>query len=58
MGGLLGTAIILMMVFANQIGLTYTFALSLLISFSGNLELFKIHNPELVHEMTWTFHNL
>ncbi len=33
----------------------YTIAISLLISFSGNLELFKIHNPELVQQMTWTF---
>jgi hypothetical protein len=38
--------------------LTYTIALSLLISFSGNLESFKILNPELVREMTWTFNNL
>lgn len=36
----------------------YTIAISLLISFSGNLELFKIHNPELVQQMTWMFNNL
>ena len=35
--------------------LSYTLALSLLISYSGNLELFKIHNPELVQQLTWTF---
>ncbi len=37
--------------------LSYTLALSLLISFSGNLELFKIHNPELVQQWTWTFNS-
>lgn len=37
--------------------LTYTIALSLLISFSGNLESFRILNPELVREMTWTFNS-
>ena len=35
--------------------LSYTLVLSLLISYSGNLELFKIHNPELVQQLTWTF---
>ncbi|NOH04101.1 MAG: hypothetical protein HND47_20090 [Chloroflexi bacterium] len=38
--------------------LIYSIAVSLLISFSGNLELFKIHNPELVRQMTWTFNSL
>lgn len=38
--------------------LIYTIALSLLISFSGNLELFRIHNPELVQRMTWTFNGI
>ncbi|MCB0119729.1 MAG: hypothetical protein KDD72_11920, partial [Anaerolineales bacterium] len=38
--------------------LTYTIGLSLLISFSGNLELFRIHNLELVQQMTWAFNNL
>lgn len=38
--------------------LTYTLAISLLISFSGNLESFRILNPELVREMTWTFNSL
>ncbi|HNH26789.1 MAG TPA: hypothetical protein PLR93_07200, partial [Anaerolineales bacterium] len=38
--------------------LIHTIACSLLISFSGNLETFKILNPELVREMTWTFNNL
>ncbi len=38
--------------------LAYTIAISLLISFSGNLESFRILNPELVREMTWTFKNL
>lgn len=38
--------------------LVYTVALSLLISYSGNLELFKIHNPELVQRLAWTFNNL
>jgi len=38
--------------------LAYTLALSLLISFSGNLELFKIHNPELIQKMTWTMNSL
>jgi hypothetical protein len=37
--------------------LFYTLASSLLISFAGNLELFKIHNVELVQRMTWTFNN-
>lgn len=37
------------------LSLSYTLALSLLISYSGNLELFKIHNPELVQQLTWTF---
>lgn len=35
--------------------LVYTVALSLLISYSGNLELFRIHNPELVQRLSWTF---
>ncbi|GAB4398946.1 MAG: hypothetical protein OHK003_22240 [Anaerolineales bacterium] len=38
--------------------LVYTLAISLLISFSGNLESFRILNPELVREMTWTFNSL
>ncbi|NWF63010.1 MAG: hypothetical protein HXY38_01780 [Chloroflexi bacterium] len=38
--------------------LSYTLALSLLISYSGNLELFKIHNPELVQQWTWTFNSI
>lgn len=38
--------------------LIYTLALSLLISFSGNLELFKIHNNELVQQLTWTFNSI
>lgn len=38
--------------------LTYTLSLSLLISFSGNLELFKIHNPDLVKQLTWTINTL
>lgn len=37
--------------------LTYTIALSLLISYSGNLETFRILNPKLVQEMTWTFNS-
>lgn len=37
--------------------LTYTIALSLLISFSGNLETFRILNPKLVQEMTWIFNS-
>lgn len=36
----------------------YTFALSLLIAFSGNMELFKIHNLEMIKQMTWTFNHL
>lgn len=42
-------------VFAAAVLLIYSIALSLMISFSGNLELFKIHNPELVKQMTWIF---
>jgi hypothetical protein len=42
-------------IFISILLLTYTLTLSLLISFSGNLELFKIHNPELVQQWTWTF---
>lgn len=38
--------------------LTYTLILSLLISFSGNLESFRILNPELVQRMTWTFNSV
>lgn len=38
--------------------LGYTLAISLLISFSGNLETFRILNPELVQHMTWTFNSL
>jgi hypothetical protein len=38
--------------------LIHTLALSLLISFSGNLELFKIHNNELVQQLTWTFNSI
>lgn len=38
--------------------LMYTLAISLLISFSGNLELFNIHNPKLVQQWTWTFNSL
>ncbi|KAA0272683.1 MAG: hypothetical protein EDM79_11285, partial [Chloroflexi bacterium] len=38
--------------------LVYTIALSLLISYSGNLELFRIHNPELVQRLSWTFGGL
>lgn len=38
--------------------LGYTLAISLLISFSGNLETFRILNPELVQHMTWTFSSL
>lgn len=37
--------------------LIHTIVFSLLISFSGNLETFKILNPELVREMTWTFNS-
>jgi len=38
--------------------LVYTIAISLLISFSGNLESFRILNSELVQRMTWTFNGL
>lgn len=38
--------------------LAYTLFLSLLISLSGNLELFKIHNPEFVKRMTEIFNSL
>jgi len=38
--------------------LSYTLALSMLISFSGNIELFKIHNNELVQQMTWTLNSI
>ena len=38
--------------------LTYTLTLSLLISFSGNLELFRIHNPDFIKELNWTFNSL
>jgi hypothetical protein len=33
----------------------YSLAISLLISYSGNLELFRIHNPELVQRLAWVF---
>lgn len=42
----------------STILLVYTLAISLLISFSGNLESFRILNPELVQRMTWTFNSL
>ncbi|HNB34706.1 MAG TPA: hypothetical protein PK414_00690 [Anaerolineales bacterium] len=45
-------------IFIALILLAYTLSLSLLISYSGNLELFKIHNPELVKQLTWTFNTL
>ena len=35
--------------------LIYTLSLSLLISLSGNLETFRIQNPDLIQRMTWTF---
>ncbi len=38
--------------------LVYTIVLSLLISYAGNLELFRIHNPELVQRLSWTFGGL
>lgn len=38
--------------------LIFTLTLSLLIAFSGNIELFKIHNPNLIKELTWTFNSL
>ncbi|MBL8063415.1 MAG: hypothetical protein JNK32_10370 [Anaerolineales bacterium] len=44
-------------ILAVAILMAYSIAISLLISFSGNLELFKIHNPELVKQMTWTFNS-
>lgn len=37
--------------------LVYTLALSLLLAFSGNLESFKILNPDLVRQLTWTFNS-
>lgn len=42
----------------SMILLVYTIAISLLISFSGNLESFRILNPDLVQHMTWTFNSL
>lgn len=42
----------------STILLVYTLAISLLISFSGNLESFRILNPELVQRMTWIFNSL
>lgn len=38
--------------------LIYTLTLSLIISFSGNLETFRLLNPELVMHLTWTFNSL
>jgi hypothetical protein len=35
-----------------------TIAISLLISYSGNLESFKILNPDLVRQLNWTFNSL
>jgi hypothetical protein len=37
---------------------TYTIFMSLLLSVSGNLELFKIFNPELLKKLAWTFNFL
>lgn len=37
--------------------LMYTIAISLIISISGNLEIFKIVNPELIKQMTIAFNN-
>ena len=44
--------------FIATLFLIHTIAFSLLISFSGNLELFKIHNPELVQQLTWIFNSI
>ena len=33
----------------------YSIAMSLLLSLSGNLELFKLFNPDLLKRLTWTF---
>lgn len=38
--------------------LAYTLAISLVISYSGNLELFRIHNPDLAQRLAWTFDGL
>ena len=43
---------------ASILLLMYTICISLLISLSGNLELFRIHNPELIKQMTWIFNSL
>ncbi|MBI2331685.1 MAG: hypothetical protein HYU84_05925, partial [Chloroflexi bacterium] len=40
---------------ASTLLLMYTLILSLLLSLSGNLESFRILNPELIQRMTWTF---
>ena len=40
---------------AASIFLIFTIIISLLISYSGNLELFRIHNPDLVQRLAWTF---
>ena len=43
---------------AASIVLMFTIAVSLIISYSGNLELFRIHNPDLVQRLAWTFDTL
>lgn len=43
---------------AASIVLIFTIAVSLIISYSGNLELFRIHNPDLVQRLAWTFDGL
>ncbi len=43
---------------ATSLLLVYTLSISLVISYSGNLELFRIHNPELVQRLAWMFDGL
>lgn len=43
---------------ATSLLLVYALAISLIISYSGNLELFRIHNPDLVQRLAWMFDGL
>lgn len=38
--------------------LIFTIVVSLLISYSGNLELFRIHNPDLIQRLAWMLNGL